>query len=120
MPTWREPAPVESFTRLDGEDPDGAAVYLPVAIQSGTSRWSASGVTKPTLTHGVARARVLLVTLGMGLSRSRSSPPSSLARRVSAPLVGVAEVAHDLRRGRLQRRVVPSGPPEVREVGHRR
>jgi signal transduction histidine kinase len=40
-----------------------------------------------------------------------------LARRVSAPLVGVAEVAHDLRRGQLQRRVVPGGPPEVQEVG---
>jgi signal transduction histidine kinase len=40
-----------------------------------------------------------------------------LARRVSAPLVNVASVAHELRQGRLQRRAEPGGPPEVREVG---
>ena len=40
-----------------------------------------------------------------------------LARRITAPLLGVAEVAHDLRRGDLARRVEPGGPPEVQEVG---
>ena len=106
----------ESFTQVDGEDPDGAAVYLPVAVQSGTSVVRV-GVTQPVLSQGVARARVLLVTLGIGLIAFSLVAAVVLARRVSAPLVGVAEVAHDLRRGRLQRRVVPSGPPEVREVG---
>ncbi len=106
----------ESFTQVDGEDPDGAAVYLPVAVQSGTSVVRV-GVTQPVLSQGVARARILLVALGIGLIAFSLVAAVVLARRVSAPLVGVAEVAHDLRRGRLQRRVVPSGPPEVREVG---
>jgi signal transduction histidine kinase len=106
----------QSFTRLEGEEPDGAAVYLPVAIASGTTVVRV-GVTKPTLTHGVARARALLVALGLGLVAFSLAAAVLLARRVSAPLVGVAEVAHDLRRGQLQRRVVPGGPPEVQEVG---
>jgi signal transduction histidine kinase len=106
----------QSFTRLEGEEPDGAAVYLPVAIASGTTVVRV-GVTKPTLTHGVARARALLVGLGLGLVAFSLAAAVLLARRVSAPLVGVAQVAHDLRRGQLQRRVVPGGPPEVQEVG---
>jgi signal transduction histidine kinase len=106
----------QSFTRLEGEEPDGAAVYLPVAIASGTTVVRV-GVTKPTLTHGVARARALLVALGLGLVAFSLAAAVLLARRVSAPLVRVAEVAHDLRRGQLQRRVVPGGPPEVQEVG---
>jgi signal transduction histidine kinase len=106
----------QSFTRLEGEEPDGAAVYLPVVIASGTTVVRV-GVTEPTLTHGVARARALLVALGLGLVAFSLAAAVLLARRVSAPLVRAAEVAHDLRRGQLQRRVVPGGPPEVQEVG---
>lgn len=106
----------QSFTRVGGEEPDGAAVYLPVTVTSGTTVVRV-GVTHPTLTHGVARARALLVTLALGLLLFSLAAAVILARRVSAPLVRVADVAHDLRRGQLDRRVVPGGPPEVHEVG---
>jgi signal transduction histidine kinase len=69
------------------------------------------------LTDGVARARILLVALAIGLVLASLIAAVVLARRVSAPLVNVAAVAHELRLGRLQRRVEPAGPPEVREVG---
>ena len=107
----------ESFTQVDGEDPDGAAVYLPVAVQSGTIGGPGGRDAAASCRKGVARARILLVALGIGLIAFSLVAAVVLARRVSAPLVGVAEVAHDLRRGQLQRRVVPGGPPEVREVG---
>jgi signal transduction histidine kinase len=106
----------QSFTRVDGEDPDGAAVYLPVALESGTTVIRV-GVTPSAMTHGVVRARALLISMGFGLVAVSLGAAVLLARRVSAPLVGVAEVAHDLQAGRLDRRVVPGGPPEVREVG---
>jgi signal transduction histidine kinase len=106
----------QSFTRVDGEEPDGAAVYLPVAIQSGTTVIRV-GVTHGALTQGVARARAVLVAMGAALVALSLAAAVVLARRVSAPLVVVADVAHDLQDGRLDRRVEPSGPPEVRQVG---
>jgi signal transduction histidine kinase len=106
----------QSFTRLDGEDPDGAAVYLPVAIQSGTTVIRV-GVTQDALSRGVARARAALVAMGAVLVALSLAGAIVLARRVSAPLVSVADVAHDLQGGRLDRRVEPAGPPEVRQVG---
>jgi signal transduction histidine kinase len=106
----------ESFTRYAAQGSEGAAVYLPVADQAGTSVVRV-GVTRAAMTQGVTRARVLLVALGAGLVAASLAAAVLLARRVSAPLVRVAEVAHDLRRGQLQRRVQPGGPPEVQEVG---
>jgi signal transduction histidine kinase len=106
----------QSFTRFDGQDPDGAAVYLPIATTEGTSVVRV-GVTRAAMTDGVARARILLVALAFGLVVASVVAAVVLARRVSAPLVSVAAVAHELRQGRLQRRVVPAGPPEVQEVG---
>jgi signal transduction histidine kinase len=106
----------QSFTRTSGQDPDGAAVYLPVAATAGTYAVRV-GVSQAALTEGVARARILLVALAVGLVVASLVAAVVLARRVSAPLVNVAAVAHDLRQGRLQRRAEPGGPPEVREVG---
>ena len=105
----------ESFTRFSGQG-GGAAVFLPVAVESGTSVVRV-GVSHAGLTRGVDEARILLVALGLGLVLASLAAAVILARRVSAPLVAVADVAHDLRAGQLQRRVRPSGPPEVREVG---
>ncbi len=106
----------ESFTTFSGQDGDGAAVYLPVAVAGGTSVVRV-GVTPDALTDGVARARIALIALAFGLVVASLAAAVALARRITAPLVGVAEVAHDLRRGDLQRRVQPGGPPEVQEVG---
>jgi signal transduction histidine kinase len=106
----------QSFTRVHGEDPDGAAVYLPVAIQSGTTVVRV-GVTRGALTQGVTRARAVLVAMGGALVALSLAAAVVLARRVSAPLVVVADVAHDLQDGQLDRRVEPAGPPEVRQVG---
>jgi signal transduction histidine kinase len=106
----------QSFTRTSGQAPDGAAVYLPVAATAGTYAVRV-GVSRAALTEGVARARILLIALALGLVMASLVAAVVLARRVSAPLVNVAAVAHELREGRLQRRAEPGGPPEVREVG---
>jgi signal transduction histidine kinase len=105
-----------SYTSYTGQGSDGAAVYLPVAVQGGTSVVRV-GVTPDALTDGVARARIALIALAFGLVAVSLAAAVALARRITAPLVGVADVAHDLRRGDLQRRVQPGGPPEVQEVG---
>lgn len=107
----------QSFTQLEGQAPDGAAVYVPVAVENGGNSVVRVGVSNAALTDGVARARILLLALAFGLVVVSVVAAVVLARRVSAPLVRVAGVAHELRQGRLQRRVVPAGPPEVREVG---
>ncbi len=106
----------EAFTSFPSAGADGAEVLLPVAAQAGTSVVRV-GVTRDALTQGVARARILLVALGLGLVVVSLAAAVALARRVTAPLVAVAEVAEGLRRGQLQRRVRPGGPPEVQEVG---
>jgi signal transduction histidine kinase len=105
-----------SYTTFTGQGDDGAAVYLPVAAQDGTSVVRV-GVPRAALKQGVTRARILLVALAFGLVAASLAAAVALARRMTAPLIGVADVAHDLRRGDLHRRVQPGGPPEVQEVG---
>jgi signal transduction histidine kinase len=106
----------EAFTTFPGGAADGAEVFLPVAAGSGTSVVRV-GISTADLHQGVAQARILLAALGFGLVLLSLLAAVALARRVSAPLVRVAEVAHDLRGGDLERRVQPDGPAEVREVG---
>ena len=72
----------QSFTRLSGQEPDGAAVYLPVAVGAGTYAVRV-GVTHDALTDGVRRARILLVTLALGLVVASLVAAVLLARRVS-------------------------------------
>jgi signal transduction histidine kinase len=106
----------EAFTSFPAAGADGALVFLPVATQAGTSVVRVA-VSRDTLAQGVTRARILLLALGLGLVAVSLGAAVGLARRITAPLVSVAAVAHDLRRGDLQRRVEPGGPPEVQEVG---
>jgi signal transduction histidine kinase len=106
----------EAFTTFPGTSAEGAEVFLPVAATSGTTVVRI-GVPPASLREGVTRARILLAALGLGLIVASLVAAATLARRVSAPLVRVAEVAHDLRGGALDRRVRPDGPAEVREVG---
>jgi signal transduction histidine kinase len=105
----------EAFTTYPRSG-DGAEIFLPVAATGGTSVVRV-GISTGDLRQGVNEARILLAGLGFGLVLVSLVAAVGLARRVSAPLVRVAEVAHDLRGGALDRRVVPDGPAEVREVG---
>lgn len=63
--------------------------------------------------RGVTRAWVILGVLGVLLLVVALLAAGRLARRISRPLVEVADAAEAMRAGRLDTRVAERGPPEV-------
>ena len=94
----------------------GAEVLLPVEGSSGLSVVRVF-VPDDVLTAGVDRATLSLVLLGVMLVGVAAIVASRVARRLAAPVTDAAETAEALAAGRLEARVVPSGPPEVVELG---
>jgi signal transduction histidine kinase len=92
------------------------SILIPVFVTSG-ARVIAVDVSADALDEGVARATVVIVGLGLVLFLLSLLVADRLARTMTRPLTELAEVAETLGSGDLQARVVPSGPPEVREVG---
>lgn len=91
-------------------------ILIPVFLTSG-ARVIAVDVSADALDEGVARATVVIVGLGLVLFLVSLLVADRLARTMTRPLTELADVAETLGSGDLQARVVPSGPPEVREVG---
>lgn len=96
-------------------DGSGGRVVLPVVVADGTEV-VVSRVTPAQLHTGVMRAWMSIVALGIALLVLALGVAARLARRISRPLVGLADTAHQLRAGALEARAEVDGPPETRDL----
>jgi signal transduction histidine kinase len=94
---------------------DGGAVLLPVAVGRGTVVVRAS-VSESDLRRGVAAAWSGIIGLGLVLLALGWLIARQLGRRISEPLRGVAQTAHQLRGGDLSARAEVRGTPETVEL----
>jgi signal transduction histidine kinase len=94
---------------------DGVTVLTPVVTAEGTYVVRAR-VGEDQLSAGVGRAWLAIGLLGVILTLLAIVMADRLARRISTPVTRLAEVAHRLRDGELDARVVPNGPPETVEL----
>ena len=94
---------------------DSGAVLLPVAGEHGTTVVRAS-VTGADLQRGVMPAWIGIITLGLVLIALGWVIARQLGRRISEPLRGVAQTAHQLREGDLSARAEVGGTPETVEL----
>jgi signal transduction histidine kinase len=94
---------------------DYGAVLLPVDGPQGTTVVRAS-VTGSDLQRGVMRAWLGIIALGLVLIAIGWLIARQLGRRISEPLRGVAQTAHQLREGDLSARAEVGGTPETVEL----
>ena len=102
----------EAFTVVDDA---GGRVLLPVVVADGTAvvRTEVSSVD---LRRGVTQAWLGIIGLGLLLLGASWVIAARLGRRISRPLLGVAEVAHQLRAGDLSARAHVTGTEETQEL----
>ena len=105
--------PRATVTRTD----DGAALIRQPVVVDGTTRVVQTVIPADQLREGVARARIVLLLLGVLLIGLSLLVADRLARRITRPISELADAAHRLGQGDLATRVEPDGPEEVREVG---
>jgi signal transduction histidine kinase len=96
-------------------DDDGGAVLLPVAVGRGTVVVRAT-VSGADLRRGVAAAWAGIIGLGLVLLALGWLMARQFGRRISEPLRGVAQTAHQLRGGDLTARAEVRGTPETVEL----
>ena len=102
----------QAFTQADA---DGKEIFVPVVTDKGT--WVVQTTISPALLRaGVYRAWVSIIVLGVLLLVSAVVIADRLGRRVSTPVVRLAEVAEQLQQGNLDARVVPQGTEETVEL----
>ena len=87
-------------------EPGGAVTAVVVAVPASLL---GKGVTRAWAVMGVVGALVLSLAVGLA---------DRLARSMVTPIEDLTRVTRELRRGDLDARVAPAGPPEVVEVGH--
>ncbi len=104
----------ESFER---QVRGGLVIYEPVPRSDGTTAVVRVLVPDAQLRSGVLRAWILLGVLGVALVALAVLVSDRIGRSVVRSVKSVSDVALALGRGDLSARAVPSGPPEVREVG---
>jgi signal transduction histidine kinase len=105
--------PRATVTRTD----DGAALIRQPVVVDGRTRVVQTVIPADQLRDGVARARIVLLLLGVLLIGLSLLVADRLARRITRPISELADAAHRLGQGDLSTRVEPDGPEEVREVG---
>jgi signal transduction histidine kinase len=103
----------ESFA---AETTGGREVLLGVSSTEGNAVVRVFIPTK-VLYAGVVRTWGLLALLGVALFALGMVVADRLGRRMVAPITALAGTADRLRSGDIAARVVPAGPPEVRQVG---
>jgi len=96
---------------------DGSQTILIPVFVTGGARVIAVDITADALNEGVTRATFVIGALALVLFLLSLIVADRMARTMTRPLTELAEVAETLGSGDLHVRVVPSGPPEVREVG---
>ena len=94
----------------------GREVFVPVETSRGRAVVR-SFVPTSLLHRGVALALVALGLLGLVLVGVALLIADRLARGTVRPVIALADAARQLAEGDLAVRVVPAGPPEVRDVG---
>ena len=102
----------EAFSVIDAA---GGRVYVPIALDAGTSVVIAS-IPVQDLYAGVPEAWWTIGATGMALLAVSLVIAAQASRRISEPLLEVAATAHRLRDGDLAARAEESGPSETREV----
>lgn len=95
----------------------GAAVYVPVLATDGSTAVIRVFVPESELVEGVRRSWAVLALLGLGLVVIAAWVADRLGRSMVVPVKELSETANRLSEGDLAARVVPSGPPEIEEVG---
>lgn len=97
-------------------DSSGGHVYVPVIVEHGVAIIRTS-VTSAQLADGVPAAWAAIIGLGVVLSAAAVLVAAAAGRRISVPLLAVADTAHRLRAGDLTARATLDGTPEIVEVG---
>ena len=104
----------EGLTVVDDE---GGRVLLPVVVgDSDTPVVVRVAVSPETLREGVTRAWFGIIGLGVVLMAVAALIANRMGRRISEPLLDVAEVAHQLREGDLSARAEVAGTEETEEL----
>jgi len=97
--------------------PDGMVVLVPVLGSDGSTAVVEVRVPAAALDQGVTTAWLILGGLGVALVGLAGLVADRMARTVVAPTRDLATAAHGLAQGRIETRVVPTGPPELVEIG---
>jgi len=95
----------------------GQAVYIPVIGSDGSVAVVRVFISDETMTEGVGRSWLILGLLGIALVAMAMWVADRLGRSMVVPIKELSITASELGHGDLSARVVPSGPPEIQEVG---
>lgn len=104
-------------TKVTRTDDGRALIRQPVAVD-GRVFIVDTFVPRASLREGVLRARIILAVLGLVLVTLSLVVADRLARSLTSPITDLAAAAHRLATGDLSARVSPTGPVEIRGVGH--
>lgn len=96
----------------------GESVYVPILQADGSLIVVRVFTPTEVIVDGVARSWLILALLGVVLIGIAVAVADRLARTIVAPVKELSDVADELGRGNLDARVHPSGPREIRDVGH--
>lgn len=107
---------LEGSSFIAGVD-GGAAVYVPVLATDGSTAVIRVFVPESELVEGVRRSWAVLALLGLALVVIAAWVADRLGRSMVVPVRELSDTANRLSDGDLAARVVPSGPPEIEEVG---
>ncbi|HAM45135.1 MAG TPA: two-component sensor histidine kinase [Propionibacteriaceae bacterium] len=112
-PGYQQAAAGQAFSV---QNSDGAQVYVPAVVDTGVVVVRCS-LTPAQLSEGVPLAWASIIGLGVLLSVIAVAVAAQMGRRVSRPLLDVAETAHRLREGDLDARAPLVGTDETVELG---
>ncbi|MEU7678218.1 HAMP domain-containing sensor histidine kinase [Micromonospora taraxaci] len=101
---------------LTGESADGREVVIAVQGRADGTGVIRIAVPQHELTAGVTRAWLVLALLGVILVLIGLLVADRLARTLVRPISDLSAVSHRLANAELDARVIPAGPPELREV----
>ncbi|MET8280352.1 HAMP domain-containing sensor histidine kinase [Micromonospora sp. NPDC005174] len=101
---------------LTGESAAGREVVIAVQGRPDGTGVIRIVVPRQELTAGVTRAWLVLALLGVVLVLIGLAVADRLARTLVRPISDLSAVSHRLANAELDARVVPAGPPELREV----
>jgi signal transduction histidine kinase len=96
----------------------GESVYVPILQGDGSLVVVRVFVPTEVIEEGVARSWVILAMLGIILIGVAVAVADRLAKSIVEPVQRLSVVATELGQGNLDARVDPSGPREIKDVGH--